>query len=612
MQLKSREMEQTMNLKYKIAKLCSNTQFHIVKRIIISALFVISYDIYFFEAEKTLGYESIFNVVLFLFAYMIQINAENVEKRTKQYALIFAVFFSFALATGKVLYDTNSINVIWSSFNSLLIFIVSFIGYTAIFKAGCSIILNWLLTYCSQQNIGDKTWKIFKLPFLTIWILIFATWIPVFLAFYPGICSYDSFSQTNQVMQGIAYYSKYHPPLHTMIWASCFRIGEYMHLHPLCVYSLLQMFLLSMALSKMITALIQHELNNLCILFGLLFVSVNPIMSIFSLEMTKDAFFAIFFIHIALYLLELVEDSTRFFENRLNWLKFSLTLLIACLLRNNMIYVCFLCFPIAVILMKKYWKQIIALFIIPIFFYFFINGYVYAQMGIAEGNAREGLNVPIQQIAYTVKANEQKISTKEQERINEYIPYDVILDQYNPRFADPVKFSFLTENYNKDKTGFWRLWGDLFKKYPIEYINAFMTLNLPYWYPDACPVDAYSRRQYVEVLMDSGYYYSISTDSKLPWLYSFYKDFANYEAIRALPLISKLYSLATPIWLLLFCVVFLVVKREKEKILILLPSIFLWLTYMAGPVSNFRYIFPIFALYPLILGLMLKRKYNCT
>ncbi len=576
----------------------------VLRYVIVSALFVAGYDIYFFETENALGYESIFNVMLFAMAYLLQQKEEKIDKRTRHYALFFSAPFSFALVLGRFLYYTNNLNIIVGSMKGMIAFAISFLGFTVVFRAAGAIVFDRFFAGGRQSNRNSRVWKTVQVPQMWVWGFIIVCWIPVFLAFYPGICSYDSNSQTTQVMQGIAHYTKYHPPLHTLIWAGCFKIGNFLHLHPLCVYSLLQMFLLAFVLSKMIAILMQHGLNNLWIFFGIFWVSVNPIMAIFSLEMTKDAFLAIFFVLISLYLLELAEDAPGFLSRRWNWVKTIMTLLILCLLRNNMVYSCILCMPIAAILMKKYWKQIVTLFMAPLLCCFLINDFVYAQMGIAGGNAREGLSVPIQQIAYTVKTNEENISIEEQKIINKYMPYDEILTLYNPRFSDPVKFSFITDNYEKDKAGFWKLWFELLRKYPKEYINAFLTLNLPYWYPDACSIDYYSDRQFVEVGMDSGSYYSIETDSKLPEVYSFYLKFANFEAFRNVPIISRLYLLSTPIWVLFLALTVLLLKREREKILVLLPSICLWITYMAGPVSNFRYIFPIFAIYPLLAGVI--------
>lgn len=579
-----------------------------VRYVILSALFVIGYDIYFFAIEDSLGYESIFNVILFAFAYLVQKRAKSIDRRMNQYALLFSLLYSSALVVGRFLYDSNDLRTIYGSTGSVIAFGICFLGFTAIFRAIFSIVYDRILIYCIRAEEKQKRWKIFQIPQTVLWGFIFVSWLPVFLAFYPGICSYDSNSQTTQAMQGIAHYTRYHPPLHTMIWAGCLKIADFIHLHPLCIYSLLQMLLLSLVFSKMIVVLIQRGLNNRCILLGILFVSINPIMAIFSFEMTKDAFLTVFFVLCSLYLLELAEDSERFLSKKLNWGKLIVTLLILCLFRNNMVYVCVLCMPVAAFIMRQYWKQIIFLFAAPVFAYLIIDGFVYARLGIAEGNAREGLNVPIQQIAYAVNANEEEILPEERSGIDEYIPYDVILTSYNPRFADPIKFSFQTENYKTNKAGFWKIWFALGRKYPGAYLNAFLTLNLPYWYPDACPVDNYSDRQYVEIGMDSGAYYSISTDSKLPGLYSLYIKFADYEAIRNIPILSRVYLLAAPIWLLLFITVVLLLKRETSKILVLLPSICLWITYMAGPVSNFRYIFPIFALYPLIVGVMFNRS----
>lgn len=233
-----------------------------------------------------------------------------------------------------------------------------------------------------------------------------------------------------------------------------------------------------------------------------------------------------------------------------------------------------------------------------------INGPVFAALKVKKGNSREMFSVPVQQIALVVVRNEKKLTPKEVGKINQFLDYRKLKKLYNPRFADPVKCSYkFNENIDKEKD-FIKFWLKLGLKYPKEYITAFLELNIPYWYMDADSVDPYAKRIYIETLAGSNEYYSVRRNSKLPFLYSRYEKVANYSAFQKLPVISNLFSISTPIWAILFTAFWLIFKKRYRGLLNLVLPFLLWATYLLGPVSNFRYILPIFMLYPFFVLLI--------
>lgn len=238
-----------------------------------------------------------------------------------------------------------------------------------------------------------------------------------------------------------------------------------------------------------------------------------------------------------------------------------------------------------------------------------INGPLYTAVGIQEGDVREMLSVPMQQIAYVVACHEDSLTEEIKEGIEKYLPVEELSQLYNPRFADPVKNRFCSENFQENKGGFLKLWLKLFWDYPKEYIEAFLNLNLPYWYADACTLDSYSNRAYIERDLPENYEvggYVFVRDSKIPGLYSVYQALTNYATYQKLPLISNFFSISTPLWLMLFGVVFLKIQRKRTAAICFLPPMFVWLTYLLGPVSNLRYMFPIIVLYPLFGAVILQ------
>ncbi len=589
-------------------KMFSNNKLKVILNIVLALLFVISFDYYSFS-NVAFGNQSIFNLLLFIVCYSFYKRTEKIDSRLKKVPYVFSFILSFSMVIGKVIYNYNDISPLLSLKN-ILISIISIISFTKFIGEICSVIFKKF----NGINMETKTqWKIFKNKYiiLLIWLVIFLCWIPTFLAYYPGITNYDTYSQTYQAFNGFSSYTKGHPPLHTFIWQVCIRLGQHIGREPIMIYSLIQMLFLSFVFAKMIKFIIDKKSNNSLIIFSILFVAINPAISIFSLSMTKDTYFGAFFILFILEICNLTSNTKDYLSKKINWFKFITFTLTMCLLRNNAIYVFILFIPIIFIFLKNYWKKMIPLLIIPLILYYLIYNRLYSYLNIKDGNIAEMFSVPIQQISYTANKNDKKLSNKLKSNIDKFISYDSAIKSYNPRFADPMKGKFKAEYYMSHKTDFYKLWLELFLKYPKEYVSSFLSLNIPYWYIDADTYDAYSKNTYIETFMKGNEYYYPVRNSKFSWLLDKLEKFASYEYMENVPFISNIFSLATPIWLIIFAIFISIYKKNRKNIIVLMPPILLWLTYIAGPVSIFRYIFPLFCLYPLFIYLIFnKEKYN--
>ena len=78
--------------------------------------------------------------------------------------------------------------------------------------------------------------------------------------------------------------------------------------------------------------------------------------------------------------------------------------------------------------------------------------------------------------------------------------------------------------------------------------------------------------------------------------------------MQKFPLIANLFSIAMPIWVMLFSSVILILKRRYKYLLVILLPMLLWATYLLGPVSNSRYIWPLMMIYPVFLFLILENE----
>ncbi len=212
----------------------------------------------------------------------------------------------------------------------------------------------------------------------------------------------------------------------------------------------------------------------------------------------------------------------------------------------------------------------------------------------------EKLSVPLSQIAAVYQEYDDEIGGEEEILIRKYIP-DV--EYYDRFFADPIKGNFNSVAYLWDKNEFRNLWLRLAVKYPGKYIEAFLALNLPYWYPEMDSV-----REYIETDNYSDDY-PVERKNLLPYVYDWYEKVSENEAEwMHFPLFKQLFSIGMPIWVLLFFEILFLMQKKRAAALAVPAVVLLWLTYMLGPVSSFRYIEPLLLTYPVWIVLALERR----
>ncbi len=80
-------------------------------------------------------------------------------------------------------------------------------------------------TYKNLKNRGikeEKSWFVFPAAF-AVFLL---SYLPCFLAFYPGIAAYDSYIQIHQIFENS--FNDHHPLFHTLMIKAALFVGEKM------------------------------------------------------------------------------------------------------------------------------------------------------------------------------------------------------------------------------------------------------------------------------------------------------------------------------------------------------------------------------------------------
>ncbi len=326
---------------------------------------------------------------------------------------------------------------------------------------------------------------------------------------------------------------------------------------------------------------------------------LNPTFALFSFSPTKDPWCALFFLLAMTLLCEWLWEGDKK-QEVLTWTKISVCLLLSCLFRNNMIYALVLVAIVSLIVFRKYRKQILLAATIVFVGFLLVDKGVYGILRIPDVDKKEMLSVPIQQIGRAYHDYGTSFAEEDIRDIDRYIGMDKI-PYYNARISDPIKTTFKTQEFDRDKAGFISLWFRLGMRHPDSYIIAYLSQYSPYWYPRSKSYDIYSVSPYVEDYISDDKNYVFERAGYLSFVYDTYNQIAKESE-------TILLSRSWPFWISLTSLFMAIVLRKKRSAIIPAICFCYLLTLFLGPLCIMRYALPVLACTPLMLIPLLKRS----
>ena len=565
---------------------------------VLTTLFVVTSNYYFLDSPANQFLEfsshSIWNIffIFIIYNFFKYAFSFSLEKRINLWTLTFSIFFTIILQVGKSIYYTDTIIKFFNS--GIFITITQSISFCMFFFASLRVLYNHVYI-----NSGEKQLKLInKTPnkyFNVItFTLIFTSFFLAFLSYFPGILSYDSLREITLEN----YYSRLDPPIYCYYITSIVRLGFFLQIEPIIIYGILQMLFLSYVMTRTTYFLKTNLVNGNLILICFLMIILTPTIAIFSIIPAKEPFLACFLQLLIINIMQNLKKPSILRNNILKQCIIIFQITLCCLLRNNVIFAIIPTF--FYIFLNRYYK-LATLFFISICLYFFVQYPIYDYFNIKDGSISESMSVPLNQWANIVVNDEYKLTPKEKDAIDTFIPYSKIKQDFNPRFSDPIKSNFKENNFLLNKKLFFITYFKLFFKFPVRYIDAFLNLCLPYWYFDASSIDKYSNRMYIETQIWNNTEYHFERKSYIPVLLKIYESFANLDYVKKVPVLYFIFSLSTPFFLILISSFILIVTKRFDLLIINFLYLTLLTTYFLGPVSNFRYIFPFVCAYPIFI-----------
>lgn len=455
--------------------------------------------------------------------------------------------------------------------------------------------------------------------FLLSWFVFFAmtmvVYLPVFLAVYPGIYSYDASIQVMQ-LYGVHPLTTHHPLLHSLYLYVCFQAGEILfHSYQagMAMHALSQAVFMAAVFSFVLCRMRRRGAPVWLLVLSWAFLVLNPYVTVFSFVTTKDVVFGAFFLLAFDFALDLTSDPGRFLAEKRNSLVFFGTVIFLCLFRNQGIYVYW--FFAGILVLAFFFtavpKKTAARFLLGTLtvtaVWYALSGPVPQAFGIGKGDAREMLCVPMQQLA-RVWTEEPESLTEEEKNYIETVIDPLALEAYVRVNADPVKSGFRTEVLTQDPGKFLSVWSSVGRKNPDHYFDSFCMGNWGYWYPG-------QSQYWIHYILFDGAFLepeynilNIHRNSHFPVLEQKLREITLTPVFDSVPLLSFLLNQAFPFWLMLTAALWSIWKKKYRNLFPLLLIFGYWGTLLLGPVTSLRYALPLIYCVPRMAELLVPEE----
>lgn len=461
-----------------------------------------------------------------------------------------------------------------------------------------------------QEVFCANTEKTYFQYFLKVCIIQIICWLPVFLAYYPGLFAYDVMSQIPQQMGS---YNSHHPLIHTLyLQFFYYFIGGDLFKNyntGIALATITQMIVFSAMISYVHLYLFSINVKKSIRYLLIALVSLLPEFSMLAISMTKDTFFAG---SVGLLITGLgyeCKNSEVLEKVSLHKVIYIFAIILTILFRNNGIY------PVIVlagaILVQSIIKKRYRFFIqtlLGIVLGMIISLMLQNGLNASKGSLNEALNLPYQQIACAYMENKDTMSTEDIDAVFKIIP-DV--ERYNPHISDPIKFTAHGDIYLKDLIG---LYLKFLMKYFNSYLRAFSNLNAGYLgLSDVSFAEIYgtTSRQGI-FLTDTKEGFNITHHTYLPWienLYEYLYTSNKYEMIIGLNILC---SPAFYFWIMVSFMLYGIAEKGYDIIPIVLFMTTFLLTLLAGPCVLSRYALPYIISIPVVGTCALESNIKST
>ncbi len=511
------------------------------------------------------------------------------DKRLIICALLPALLFALLTVVGGDVRADHSLDLtVWQGS-------VLFLLWTVVYGAMLFVIFSLLNRKPARERGKESLFARISGNFFVVLVLLLICWIPVWLAFWPGLFSADSITQFYSYYNGD--HSSHHPLVHTLLLGSLMVLG--IDLHPeahatwgLAMYCGVQMLLVAACVAYAVTWLRRRGVPTWIRVTVTLLFMLNPFYAPWNFNSQKDVLFGVL---VLVFCLQLV-DLWRFGLKPLRAISFVLIAVLMMLFRNNGIYALALVLPFAVWWAKGRRIRVTALVAGSMALYMAVNAGLAYMLEAEEGSKVEMLSIPLQQIARTLKEEPAARELDEEDLLNTLYEGSNPAEVYSEIIADPVKWSISYALLDENLPELIALWAKMGVKHFDTYVEAFVEQNLPYLLPGS---DMEYRFDYT---VKQTNWFPIVEYSYFPKLRAIYKEYDETLNYLNIPGMATLADAAFYVWLCVAGLAYAGYRRKRGLMAAFGFLLAVWVTSLLGPIALMRYVLGIYYSTPVLLA----------
>lgn len=545
--------------------------------------------------SETDAYFSVYVIVAF-FSFFLQLRRwPSGSERFRWGVFCLSAFFSFIVILANypmftTLGDPALISRSTSFFMNLInCFLCFFGGVCTVYPVLDVFFLSFPKKSCVYSVFGNN---IKYLPVILFSVLIGLNLVHLFLVEYPGNMTEDTFTQISEIISGE--YSNFNTFWHTMILRMVLTLGYGVFSdlnHAAALFCILQMAVLCAAFTHCIMTMVRLGVPRSFVVASYLLYLLLPYHMALSITIWKDVLFGA---GCLLLLSSMVRIRRRFGNTPWNYAVFVMGSLLFILTRTIGWIIYLVSFFVYLLLVRKDCRFLMAMGGLALTGWFLLNPAL-SMMHVSGGDMVESFSIPIQQVSRVI-ADGGELTEEETDLLSRIIDLEEVPQLYTNWLSDPMKVEVRSKDYGYFQDHlreYGVLWVRLGLRYPWEYVKAWVDQTKGYWNA------GYDYALYSETIVDNPYGIEKSGGGNpVASLFHLY-----FGLSRHLIFFEPFHSIGLHVWILILCILLNIVKKREEWFLSVPLLILVAGLWVGTPVyCSFRYVYPLFASFPLILS----------
>lgn len=435
-------------------------------------------------------------------------------------------------------------------------------------------------------------------------LILLICWLPLLIAFYPGMLNYDFITEYRQWYYGE--WDDRHPLLYIVLCYACFSLGRLLDQPELAIFAVTVVRMAAFAAALAYSCVFVQRRNAprwasllLTAAYGLL-----PVFSVMSVSAAKDTPFAAALLVLSLLVWEAIENPKAFFASRRRCAAFILMTVFTFHMRKNGVAALVL-LPVLILCAHGVRRRAAALCAVSIAATLLINAGIYAACKPFDQPSFQTYSIPAQQLVRAYNVGDMTEAEKEELR-SWYVDDDWGL-LLHPHLADAAKGYLDQQKLSSDADAFLDLWTRVGRKNLRVYAEAFLMLNMGSWYPDDLSHSTVYRdtsgllKGYLQTDEYDFSEYGVESFDPLPKVKSLVNKFCRFNEYQKYPVVTVLFCTATPLWVILFSCSMLIARKKARYLPSVSGVMVIWISYLFGPCTLARYMLPMYCLAPVLL-----------